>query len=206
MSKIDLKKSLGPLYRASARRIDEIDVPEQRFLSVTGTQGPASQAFAEAVEALFSVSYTAKFMLKKAPEGVDYGVMPLEALWWADDMSAFTAGDKSAWQWTAMILQPEFVGPDLLADAMSEVARKKNLPAMDRLSVVDFTEGHCAQILHVGPFSEEGPTVARLHEYIDTRSGRSGKHHEIYLSDIRRADASRWRTIIRHPMQSAPGS
>jgi hypothetical protein len=159
-----------------------------------------SQEFAQAVEALFSVSYTAKFMVKKGPQGLDYAVMPLEGLWWADDMSAFVTNDKAKWKWTVMIMQPPFVEDEVIEAAIVEVRRRKSLPSLDRLRLENFSEGLCAQVLHVGPFSEEGPTIERLHEFIDTRTGRTGKHHEIYLSDIRRADPKKWKTIIRHPM------
>jgi hypothetical protein len=152
------------------------------------------------VEALFSVSYTAKFMLKKAPDGVDYVVMPLEGLWWADDMSVFAGNDKSQWLWTMMIMQPTFVADELIEKAIAEVRKKKALPALDKLRLQDFSEGLCAQILHIGPFSEEGPSIQRLHDFIHNRSSLTGKHHEIYLSDIRRADPKKWRTIIRQPM------
>jgi hypothetical protein len=140
-------------------------------------------------------------MLRKKPQGQDYAVMPLEGLWWADDMTAFHTGDRANWQWTMMIMQPAFVLPDLLQAAMAEVTKKKQLPAIPQLRIESLEEGRCAQILHVGPFSAEGPTVERLHAYINARSAPRGKHHEIYLTDIRRADPSRWKTVIRQPMR-----
>ena len=201
MSKIDLKKEMKPLYQPTTREVVQIEVPTQKYLMVDGEGDPnTSQEYAHAVETLFSVSYTAKFMVKKGPQSIDYSVMPLEGLWWADDMSAFVANDKAKWKWTMMILQPSFVANEIIDAAVAEVRRKKNLPGIDRLRLENFSEGLCAQILHVGPFSEEGPTIERLHEFIDSRSGRRGKHHEIYLSDIRRADPKKWKTIIRHPM------
>ena len=202
MTKIDLKKDLKPLYQPSAKEIMELDVPTLKFLMVDGEGDPGtSEAYAHAVAALFAVSYTAKFMVKKGPQECDYGVMPLEGLWWADDMSAFAANDRAKWMWTMMIMQPDFVADELIAAAIVEVATKKKLPGTDRLRLEKFTEGHCAQVLHVGPFTEEGPPIARLHAFIDTRTGRAGKHHEIYLSDIRRADPANWKTIIRQPMK-----
>jgi hypothetical protein len=204
--KIDLKKEFKRLYQASAKDIIELDVPTLRFLMADGKGDPnTSKEYAEAVEALFSVSYTAKFMVKKADGGKDYAVMPLEGLWWADDLSAFAANDKSKWLWTMMILQPSFVPDEVIEKAIAEVARKKALPAVRKLRLESFTEGRCAQILHVGPFSEEGPTIARLHEFIEARTGLTGKHHEIYLSDIRRADPKKWKTIIRQPMKAGSG-
>ena len=202
MAKLDLKRELKHLYGASAKAVVEVDVPTFRFLMVDGQGDPTtSPAYVEAVEALFSVSYTAKFMVKKGPQAIDYAVMPLEGLWWADDMSAFAQQHRSAWQWTLMIMQPPFVGDAILQAAMAEVTRKKGLPAVGRLRLEDFTEGRCAQILHVGPFTEEGPTIQRVHDHIAARASLAGKHHEIYLSDIRRAAPAKWRTIIRQPMR-----
>ena len=202
MEKIDLKKDLKPLYSPSAKTVVQIDVPTFKYLMIDGRGDPnTSPLYAQAVEALFSVSYTVKFMVKKGPQQLDYGVMPLEGLWWADDMSAFASNDKSAWQWTMMIMQPSFVADQIIEAAIVQVKEKKGLAAVDQLRLENFTEGRCAQILHIGPFSAEGPTVERLHAFVDAQSGRTGKHHEIYLSDIRRADPSKWKTIIRQPME-----
>lgn len=202
MAKIDLKKEMKHLYQASAKAVVQVEVPPLKYLVVDGEGDPnTSQAYAQAVEALFSVSYTAKFMVKKGPQALDYSVMPLEGLWWADDMAVFADNDKAKWKWTMMILQPAFVADDIIDAALAEVRRKKKLPGIDRLRLESFSEGLCAQILHAGPFCEEGPTIERLHAFIDTRSSRIGKHHEIYLSDIRRADPRNWKTIIRQPMK-----
>jgi len=203
MEKIDLKKKLKQLYQPSAKQVVEVDVPAFQFLMIDGEGDPnTSQEYAQAVEALFSVSYTVKFMVKKQPHGIDYAVMPLEGLWWADDMSVFTANDKSKWKWAMMIMQPEFVARAAIDAAVAEVKRKKALPAVSKLRLESFTEGACAQILHVGPFSEEGPTIQKVHDFIHSKSHLAGKHHEIYLSDIRRADPAKWKTIIRQPMKA----
>ncbi len=127
--------------------------------------------------------------------------MPLEGLWWADDMSAFIADDRANWKWAMMIMQPHFLADEAIEAAITEVQRKKKLAGLDKLRLEEFSEGRCAQVMHVGPFSEEGPTIARLHAFIDERSGLAGKHHEIYLSDIRRAHPSNWKTIIRQGMR-----
>ena len=202
VQKIDLKKELKHLYQPSAKAVVQVDVPSFQFLMIDGEGDPnTSVAYAEAVEALFSVSYTLKFMVKKGPRAIAYAVMPLEGLWWADDMSAFTGDDKARWKWTMMIMQPDFVEAADVHNAIAEVKRKKTLAAVDALRLERFTEGRCAQVLHIGSFSEEGPTVQRVHDFIDARSARAGKHHEIYLSDIRRAAPSKWRTIIRQPMK-----
>lgn len=202
MQKVDLKKELKHLYRPSAKEVVRVEVPSFRFLMIDGQGDPnTSPAYAKAVEALFSVSYTAKFMVKKGAQGIDYAVMPLEGLWWSDDMSAFVANDRSKWKWTMMIMQPPFVEAATIQASIAEVKRKKALPAVNELRLEDFTEGLCAQTLHIGPFSEEGPTIQRVHDFIGARSALAGKHHEVYLSDIRRADPSRWKTIIRQPME-----
>lgn len=201
MSKLDLKKELKELYQASAREVVQLEVPTLPFLMIDGEGDPnSSPQYAEAVEALFSVSYTAKFMVKKGPQAIDYAVMPLEGLWWSDDMSAFLSNERSKWKWTMMIMQPPLVEEAVLHAALAEVARKKRLPALDALRLEHFSEGRCAQILHVGPFSEEGPAIQRVHDFIEEHSALAGKHHEIYLSDIRRADPAKWKTIIRQPM------
>jgi hypothetical protein len=202
MQLVDLKKELKHLYQPSAKVVGEVHVPSMNFLMIDGEGDPnTAQSYAEAVEALFSVSYTVKFMVKKGLLATDYGVMPLEGLWWADDMSSFSTDDKSKWKWTMMIMQPTFVERKLIASAVADVIRKKNLPALGKLRFEEFAEGRCAQTLHIGPFSEEGPTIERVHKYVDAHGLRTGKHHEIYLSDIRRADPAKWRTVIRQPMR-----
>ncbi|HYG05773.1 MAG TPA: GyrI-like domain-containing protein [Stenotrophomonas sp.] len=198
--KVDFKRELKPLYQASAGRVDEVDVPSLRFLMIDGEGDPnGSASYAAAVAALFSVSWTAKFMIKRE-QGIDHVVMPLEGMWWADDLSTFVANDRSKWKWTMMILQPDTVDDASIGRAVEEVVRRKQLAAARSLRLQPFTEGRCAQTLHVGPFSEEGPTIQRVHEYIRARGSLAGKHHEIYLSDVRRAAPSRWRTIIRQPL------
>ena len=139
-------------------------------------------------------------MIKKGPRAIDYGVMPLEGLWWTDDMAQFNQEDKSNWKWTAMIMQPDIVSKDEVEEAIGRTAEKKELAALSLLEFKSFTEGKSAQILHIGPFSEEGPTIEKLHRFIaENGFQRHGKHHEIYLSDIRRAAPEKWRTIIRQP-------
>lgn len=203
MKKLDLKKELSHLYQASAKTIAEVDVPSFNFLMIDGAGDPnTSPAYADAVEALFSVSYALKFMVKKGALQIDYAVMPLEGLWWADDMAAFALADKSKWKWTMMIMQPAFVTEAITRTGIAEVAKKKPLSAVRKLRFQSFDEGRCAQILHVGPFSEEGPAIQRLHEFINSRGKRTGKHHEIYLSDVRLADPAKWKTILRQPMRN----
>ena len=203
MNKLDIKKELKYLYQPSAKEVVQVDVPSMNFLMLDGKGDPnKSQEYADAVEALFSVAYTIKFAVKKSALAIDYGVMPLEGLWWADDMNAFTSGDKSNWQWKMMIVQPSFVTQATVDAAIAEVKKKKNLASISRLRLEAFDEGRCAQTMHIGPFSTEGPTIERVHHFIEAGGHkRHGKHHEIYLSDIRKADPSKWKTIIRQPMR-----
>jgi len=201
MKKIDFKKDLRHLYQPSAKEVALVEVPGMNFLMIDGEGDPnTSPPYQAAVEALFSVAYAIKFKVKKTL-AIDYGVLPLEGLWWADDMAAFSVGDKSNWKWTMMIMQPEFVNASMVRDTIAEVKKKKDLPALAKLRFAPFNEGKAAQILHVGPFSAEGPTVAKVHSFISSIGKRSGKHHEIYLSDIRKADPSKWKTIIRQPLR-----
>jgi len=201
MPKIDYKKELKEFYRPSAKKVIEVNISKMNFLMVDGNGAPETTEYKEAIEALYSVSYALKFMIKEGDIGIDYGVLPLEGLWWADDMSDFINDNKSKWIWTMMIMQPELVTKDLVQAAINQVKDKKNLPAIDKVKFKPFHEGKCAQTLHVGPFSEEGPTVERVHSFIaECGNELTGKHHEIYLTDIRRAAPENWKTIIRQPM------
>ncbi len=202
MEKIDFKKEMKHLYQPSAKEVVQVDVPTANYLMVDGEGDPnTSQTYSDPIEVLYAVSYTVKFMIKKGMLAIDYGVMPLEGLWWADDMSSFSTADKSSWKWTMMIAQPPFVTREIIELAIAEVKKKKNPTAISKIRLESFSEGKCAQIMHIGPFTEEGPTVEKVHQFIDSRSQRVGKHHEIYLSDIRKAAPSKWKTIIRQPMK-----
>jgi hypothetical protein len=202
MEKIDYMKQLKHLYGPSAKKVEIVDVPEMNFLMIDGEGNPnTSQAFKDAVEALLSLSYTLKFMVKKGEMAVDYGVLPLQALWWSDDPSAFSTGNKDVWKWTVMVMQPDIITTALVDVATKELQRKKKLASLPLARFQAFKEGKAAQILHIGPFTEEGPTIEKVHSFIEcSGSQRIGKHHEIYLSDIRRAAPEKWKTIIRQPM------
>ncbi len=203
MVKIDYKKEFKHLYKPSAKKIELIDVPEMNFLMIDGKGDPnTSKEFSEAVETLFSVSYTLKFMIKKGNEQIDYGVLPLEGLWWTDDMAKFSPEAKDDWKWTVMIMQPEFVTNELIKEAIEKVKLKKDFSSITKLRFESFKEGKAAQTLHIGPFKEEGPTIEKVHNFIK-ENGHSlrGKHHEVYLSDIRRAAPDKWKTIIRQPLK-----
>lgn len=202
MEKIDYKKQLKHLYGPSAGNVEIVNVPQMNFLMIDGAGDPnSSQAFGDAIETLYPLSYTLKFMIKQGETGIDYGVMPLEALWWSDDMNAFASGNKDAWKWTVMIMQPEMITAVMVDGAIREVQRKKKPAALHLARFEAFTEGKAAQTMHIGPFSDEGPTIEKVHAFIAGSGGtRTGKHHEIYLSDIRKAAPDKWKTIIRQPM------
>jgi hypothetical protein len=199
--KVDFKRVLRGLY-APTRTPAVVEVPEMAFLMIDGHGDPNTSAqYRDSVSALFSVAYSARFALKRAG-AIDYGVMPLEGLWFVPDMATFSTEDKSAWDWTMMIMQPDEVTEAVLADAKASAAAKRSLTALDRLRLVRFAEGLAAQVLHVGPYSAEGPTIASLHEFI-VEQGRelAGKHHEIYLGDPARSAPEKLKTIIRQPMR-----
>ena len=201
MEKIDYKKELKHLYRSSAKKVEVVEVPKMSFLMIDGDGGPNHPTFQNAIEVLFPLSYTLKFMVKKGVIGIDYGVLPLEGLWWADDMSSFIMGKKDEWKWTLMIMQPEIVTKKMVQEAIEQVKVKKNPVSLPLVRFESFSEGKSAQIMHIGPFSEEGPTIEKVHSFIeDNGSQLTGKHHEIYLSDIRRSAPEKWKTIIRQPM------
>ncbi len=204
MEKLDLKKQLARLYRPSSRDVGEVDVPAMNFLMIDGEGDPnTSESYAHAVEALFSVAYGIKFAVKKGPAAIDYGVMPLEGLWWAEDMSSFASGDRAAWKWTMMIMQPEFVTAELVETVIADVAEKKSPAALPSMRFEAIRRGPLARRSCTSDRSRRRPrTIERVHAFIE-ESGRQrfGKHHEIYLSDIRRADPAKWKTVIRQPMR-----
>ncbi|MFB0504845.1 MAG: GyrI-like domain-containing protein [Candidatus Bathyarchaeia archaeon] len=201
MRKIDLKKELKQLYNPPEKEAVIVDVPKMSFLMVDGQGDPnTAQEYKDAIEALYAVSYSLKFMIKKGKE-VDYVVMPLEGLWWTEDMTEFTMENKDAWKWTSMIMQPPYVTQELVQKALKQVEEKRNLPALSKMRFKSFHEGLSLQIMHIGPYSAEGPTIERLHNFIREKGyGLRGKHHEIYLSDPRRSKPGKLNTVIRQPI------
>ncbi|HEX9098242.1 MAG TPA: GyrI-like domain-containing protein [Candidatus Dormibacteraeota bacterium] len=191
---IDVKE----LYGASSNEPSIVDVPELQFLMVDGTGDPNQPgAFQDAIQALYSLSYGAKFMLKK--EGVEFRVSPLEGLW--GSAGGLNPNHKATWRWTAMVMQPSAVTSAVLEKVRAEAMRKKPLPALSRVRLETFKEGRSAQIMHIGPYSAEAPTIAKLHEFIKKQGYRLvGKHHEIYLGDPRRSAPARLKTLIRQPI------
>jgi len=203
VEKLDFKKQYKELYAPSKKEVSIVTVPAFNFLMIDGTGDPnTSPRMQAAFEALFSVSYTLKFMFKQGKLGKarDFGVMPAEGLWWADDMSKFSQKDKSNWIWTLMVMQPDFATKEDVRKAIEAAGKKKPLPKLKDLRFERYEEGLSAQILYLGPFADEGPTIRRIHETIKEKGFvLRGKHHEIYLSDMRRTKPEKLKTIIRQP-------
>ena len=191
MDKYDVRKQFKELYAPRARDFAVVTVPALNYLMLDGQGNPGTAPeYAAALEALYSVSYAVKFASKHA--GRDYAVGPLEGLWMADDPGAFTRGDKDSWKWTMMIPQPDWIGPADLQDGIANAAAKK-VPRLDRLRLETLDEGLSVQILHIGSYDDEAPTLHRLHhEFMPANGfGFAGPHHEIYLSDARRVGAGK---------------
>lgn len=204
MEKIDLKKELA-WYKARHGVFDLVDVPTVRYLMIDGKGDPnTGTEFTAATEALYPVAYKIKFASKKAL-GKDYGVMPLEGLWWAHDMSVYTSRtDRSDWLWTLMIMQPSWVTESMVEEAISTAAAKNAPPALSRIRFEELTEGSSVQTLHVGSYADEGPVIEAMHRDYMVQHGLipTGKHHEVYFSDARKVEPAKLRTILRQPVQS----
>jgi hypothetical protein len=212
MKTLDLKKQLKYLYVPSARQVETVEVPALQFAMIDGRiekgKGPGvSPGFQEALQALYGISYTLKFMLKKRKRGaVDYPVMALEALWWIEN-GVFDVARQDNWLYTAMILQPDVITQPIFHDGLAELRRKRgDNPSLGRLRLTTFEEGLCMQVMHIGPYADEPATVERMqvfardNGYIDG-VGRGGKHHEIYMGDPRKANPAKLKTVLRHPIQ-----
>lgn len=204
MEKIDFRKALKPLYTAPAGAFVIVDVPDMQFVKVDGKGDPnTADAYRRALEWLYSVSYAMKFAAKAAL-GRDYVVPPLEGLWWSDDYADFATRAKDRWSWTMMIMAPAFISATMFEDATRKAAGKLGEPPPS-LRLEAHSEGMALQTLHVGSYDDEGPVLARLHgeELAARRLVLNGLHHEIYLNDPRRTEASRLRTILRQPVRPA---
>jgi hypothetical protein len=190
------------LYSPSAKACMLVDVPKMRFLMVDGSGDPnTSQDFQEAIQAFYGASYTLKFALKKSG-GPQFRVMPLEALWWTDAGGRLDPDSKSSWSWTAMIHQPDFATDAMIDEAKRQAGAKRPLPALSKMRFERFEEGLSAQVMHVGPYAEERPTIEKLHAFIAEQGCEpAGKHHEIYLGDPRRAAPDKLKTVIRQPVR-----
>ena len=200
-NKIDFKKELKHLYRPSAKGFEVVDVPPMSFLMIDGHGDPnTAQEYKDAVEALYAVAYRLKFMSKN-DLGRDYVVPPMEGLWWVEHMEEFSAGDKSAWDWTMMVMQPQWITREMFEEAVGQVEKKKNPPALPKLRLESYREGLAVQIMHIGPYDAEAPTIARMHAFIaENGYEAAGKHHEIYLGDPRKVAPEKLKTVLRQPV------
>lgn len=205
MTRYDIKRELKQCYAPRNRDWALVDVPAQRFIAVDGSGDPNTSAgYARAVEALYTVAYTIKFASKRTLDG-DFVVGPLEGLWWSDRPEVFTARDKDAWQWRMLISQPDWITEDFIDDAKQTALAKKDLPTIADVRYEPMHEGLCAQVLHIGPYDDEGPILAELHgEYLAANNLRmTGHHHEVYLGDPRRSAPAELRTVLRQPVERA---
>ena len=214
MKVIDLKKQYKHLYQPSPKKIESVQVPRLQFAMIDGaiekgSEPGRSPSFAEATQALYSISYTLKFMLKKRKtDPIDYPVMALEGLWWVED-GMFDITVKDNWFYTLMILQPEVITPEVFAEGLEQVHKKKGDSEMlSKLSLAEFEEGLCVQTMHIGPYATEPATIERMRAFaaesgLKDNVGPNGKHHEIYLGDPRKADPAKLKTVLRHPVEKA---
>jgi hypothetical protein len=197
----DVKRDLRACYAPKNTDWALVDVPDQAFIAVDGAGDPNKVArYADAVTALYAVAYTAKFAAKAA--GHDFVVAPLEGLWWSDDLDAFTTDTRDAWQWRMLIGMPAWVAAEDVEKARDTALAKKKLPTIAEVRHLTLSEGRCAQALHHGPYTDEAPLLARLHDVWLAEHGLAmrGVHHEIYLSDPRRTAPEKLRTVLRQPV------
>jgi hypothetical protein len=203
-SKTDFKRELS-CYTAKRNSPQVVEVPDLRYLMIDGHGDPNTPAYGAAVSALYPVAYTLKFASRRQLDR-DYVVMPLEGLWWADDMDTFTsARDKEQWDWTLMIMVPDWITAEMFTEAVEQVGMKDRPARLDDLRLEVLSEGRCVQALHIGTYDDEAELLRSMHEEFIPRQGLRmvGRHHEIYLSDPRRVEPAKLRTILRQPVTDA---
>ena len=199
--KFDVKKEFPSLYAPKNQEFALINIPSMRYLSISGEGAPESSGFSEAIEALYSTAYPVKF-ISKASTGKDYVVPPLEGLWWADDPVAFASNRREAWKWTLLSFLPEWVSEEHVQAAISK-ALSKGKQLAHQIRIVELSEGSSYQALYIGSFAGEGPILGRLHHTLMPQNNLTfnGLHHEIYLSDFRKTEPDKLRTILRQPVR-----
>jgi hypothetical protein len=204
MEKIDLRKQYKELYSPSKKEFTLVTVPPLQYLCIDGRGNPnTSEIYQQAIAVLYGLSYTLKFSLKKS-QGLDYTVMGLEGLWWMPDMNSFSMEAKDEWCWTIMIMQPDFIHPDHFEEARRQLIAKGKGQLASEVRLEQIDEGQCVQIMYIGAYDDEPPTIASMHAFIHEHGHvRRGKHHEIYLSDARRVAPEKNRTILRQPISKA---
>ncbi|MBA4317279.1 MAG: hypothetical protein C0412_02660 [Flavobacterium sp.] len=201
MEKVDLKKEYKNLYSASAKEAVIVEVPEFNYLMINGNGDPNKvEVFNPAVETLYTTAYTIKGFSKTKLKK-DFVVQPLEGLWWVNDLKDFSFVNKDNWNWTLMILLPGFITNTIFIDSIEKAKSKKEHLPFYNVRFENLCEGKSAQILHIGPYSEEQPTIRKLHSFVEEKGLQlRGKHHEIYLSDPRKTPGEKLKTILRHPV------
>ncbi|MBO6718335.1 MAG: GyrI-like domain-containing protein [Rhizobiaceae bacterium] len=203
MEKVDFRKSLKHLYAPPAKDFVEVEVPAMQFVKVDGAGDPnTAPAYRQALEWLYSVSYGLKFASKLTLKR-DYAVPPLEGLWWAEDMDTFLTREKNKWSWTMMIMAPDWIDRAMFDAAVEKASAKLGAKPPASFRFETFDEGLSVQIMHIGSYDEEGPTIARLHgEYLPANGlTENGHHHEIYIGDPRRTAPEKLKTVLRQPVR-----
>ncbi len=203
--KIDLFKLHKQEY-AAKKKPGLVTVEPARYLAIEGRGEPGGEAFQARVGALYAAAFTLKFTSKSA--GRDYAVCKLEAIWWSEAGDDFSQVPREEWLWKLLIRTPDFIGEDELASAVEKIRAKGKTPEIVDVRLEELGEGRCVQMLHVGPYEEAPKTVAQMREHaLEQGFVFSGRHHEIYLSDPRRVEPARLKTILRMPIrQVAPES
>lgn len=202
--KLDLRKARADHYTAPRDEFRELVVPPLRYLAVDGAGDPDGPEYAAAVGALYAAGFTLKLAVRERT-GLDVVVGPLEGLWSSPDPAAFTRGRRDDWEWTMLLpLADEVTEADVTGAVGKAAERKPELPVAS-VRLLELDEGRSLQILHVGPYADEAPTLARLHDEVMPGRGFTwnGRHHEIYLGDPRRTAPERLRTILRQPVRPA---
>jgi hypothetical protein len=197
----DVKREHKALYAPKNREWALVEVPEQRFVAVSGRGNPnTAPEYTRAVEALYAVAYTLKFASKRT--GRDFVVGPLEGLWWSPDPAVFTARAKDEWLWRMLISLPDWITTEDVKEAATTALAKKGNPAIASVEHETLREGTCAQVLHIGSYDDETPILTELHTTYLAANGliERDRHHEVYLGDPRRTAPEKLRTVLRQPV------
>lgn len=204
--RIDYKKKYKNIYLPSTNPVI-IDIPKMPYAMVRGEGNPNGEGFSEAVEALYSFSYAVKMSYKgsEAPEGYyEYTVFPLEGVWDLIDKSK-PSTDKDNYKYTVMIRQPDFLTEELFHRFLESTMKKKPNPSLEKLTLGEITEGLSCQMMHIGSYDDEPASFERMEDFCrDNGYLRVSKiHREIYLSDPRRVEAAKMKTVLRFSVSRA---
>lgn len=202
MEKIDLKKKIRTAF-SGKKNPSLVEIPPMKYVTVSGKGDPNnSEDFNEAVAVIYGMAYTLKFEEKK--QGRDFTVPPMEGQWWADDPGVFHESERDKWFWKVMIALPDYIGVEEFSRAKGILKAKKDLPGLENALLEEMEDGLSVQVLYVGPYAEEAATIASMHHFAEDQGYRlRGRHREVYLSDPRRTDPDKLKTIIRQPLEKA---